>query len=403
MMDRGDTENMSSEFVQPADKIIAEIKARLTSKNPNIGKTQSVVLKNGPKAFKIAIVYKILNALTKKHHHTVLSIQTWNHKKKENIFEEKDKLNITLDNEKGDEIGILRDSIIAFENKVTEEPNVYTLLKKSDYEELEKILHNPKYSQDIIRELLEEEESFNELITQGGLALFKSLSNWVLRTEDPEAVVDVLQNIESDALKNLNVLAGIAQLRKVLVVWQNNTDNGNEEFWQQTLSEFSWVISQVFSYPIFLFQKKAYVGGKAVSNEGGNLVDFLFRNNMTDNIVLVEIKTPTAKLLSAKYRQTYSMSSELSGALNQVLNYRKHIQQEYFSLQRNSASDFIAISPRCLVIIGNTDDELKDIDQIEAFEFSRSNSKDVEIISFNELFYKIEMLISLFENKAIDN
>lgn len=84
---------------------------------------------------------------------------------------------------------------------------------------------------------------------------------------------------------------------------------------------------------------KAYVGGKSVLNTGGNIVDFLVKNYLTNNAALVEIKTPGTRLLGRLYRSgVYNPSDELSGSLMQVLNYRSSLQRDFYPLERGLPS-----------------------------------------------------------------
>jgi hypothetical protein len=82
---------------------------------------------------------------------------------------------------------------------------------------------------------------------------------------------------------------------------------------------------------------KAYVGGKGIDNTNGNVCDFIYQNNMTQNIALIKIKTPCTSLLGNKYRGTYSLSPDLSGVGNQILNYKDKLTKEYYASCHNSS------------------------------------------------------------------
>lgn len=391
-------ENNSSNSHEREERIKAEIIAKLSRNNPNIGRYQTVTLKDGPKAFKIAVLYQILNASSGEHHHIALSLQTWFYTKSTNSIEEKVLNNINLDNISRDEIGILRDSITAFLEEVTIEPDIYAVVKKQHYEELGKVSLKPTQDE-VVEDLLESEESYNKIIEKGGLSLFKNIIDWVLNTDRPNEIINKLQELNIETLKDLNILSGLTQIKQVLKIWDNNKENDNEEFWQNILSEYSWVISQLFSHPLVIFSNKAYIGGKNISNKRGNIVDFLYQNKITENVILIEIKTPQTKLLGAKYRQTYAVSNEISGALNQLLNYKKQLQHSYSLLIQEAGENerFLAINPKTLLILGNAEAELTDKSQLEAFELYRSNSKDIEIITFDEIFLKVSLLVDLLE------
>ena len=65
-------------------------------------------------------------------------------------------------------------------------------------------------------------------------------------------------------------------------------------------------------------------------------------------MALIEIKTPCTELIGNQYRGTYSFSYELSGAINQVLNYRDKLTKEYYSLCHQSSEPFEVLSPKCV-------------------------------------------------------
>jgi hypothetical protein len=134
------------------------------------------------------------------------------------------------------------------------------------------------------------------------------------------------------------------------------------------------------------------VGGRTFSGIGEKISDFLVKNNLTNNTALIEIKTPSTKLLNKKaYRESvYGPSQEFSGSINQLLDQKYKFQKEIVSLKGNSRIyDLESYSVNCVLIIGKTPEE---IDQKKSFELFRGNSKDIEIITFDELLEKLKQL-----------
>ncbi len=198
------------------------------------------------------------------------------------------------------------------------------------------------------------------------------------------AMLIFVENLE-EAVWHGHTLEG---LRRVFDIWEANKNNADEEFWQTTLTQNSIVLSQVFSFPVIILQGKAYVGGTGLDQSGGNLVDFLLTNDLTENTVLVEIKTPETRLLGRRYRGgAYSPSSELVGAVAQISNYKHY-------LMRNSTQPEIgvnAFNPPCLVVAGSLD-QTPDEAQRRAFELYRQGLRDVQIVTYDELFHKVANL-----------
>lgn len=122
----------------------------------------------------------------------------------------------------------------------------------------------------------------------------------------------------------------------------------------------------------------------------------MYKNELTNNPALIEIKTPNANLIGSPYRQTFNISKELVGSTNQVLNYSNSIVQDYCSIVGHDVNVFSAFRPHCVVIVGNTN-ELNTPEKRKAFELYRNNLKDVQIITFDELFGKVKSFINLLE------
>ena len=80
-------------------------------------------------------------------------------------------------------------------------------------------------------------------------------------------------------------------------------------------------------------------------------------------------------------------------------NDKDALTKEYHQLVNKSAEDFQAFNPSCLVIVGNVS-QLGDTKRIKSFELFRSGLKDVQIITFDELFRKVETLVSLLEGAS---
>ena len=181
-------------------------------------------------------------------------------------------------------------------------------------------------------------------------------------------------------------------------MWNENKNNSDESFWQTFFKQNSWVIAQIFSYPVILIQDQAYVGGKGINNKGGNVVDLLYKNSFTDNVLLVEIKTPTTPITGKNYRnQLYCASSDLSGSITQILNYKYELRRNFNDLAKQKDGFFQVFNPKCMVVIGKLSENNMDSEHRKSFELFRSNSKQVEIVTFDELFQKVKMLIELLE------
>lgn len=87
------------------------------------------------------------------------------------------------------------------------------------------------------------------------------------------------------------------------------------------------------------------------------------------------------------------ISYDLSGAVNQVLNYRDKLTKEYYSLCHQGSEPFEVLSPKCVVIIGKMASLTPG--QVAAFENFRNSLGNVLILTFDELYQRIVDLISV--------
>jgi hypothetical protein len=204
---------------------------------------------------------------------------------------------------------------------------------------------------------------------------------------------------ENDAqLSELNALVGLANLRAVLKIWEDNSDNDDEEFWQRVFKKHAFILSQIFAYPVAIIEDKAYVGGKLIDNLHGNLLDFLGHVPSSGSAVLIEIKTPETSLLGREYRDdVYPQSPDLSGAIAQVLHYPESLLSNLTHLIKGRPGLLSTSEPRCVVIAGNAVKQLTDEARKGSFERARERLFGVTVVTYDELFDRVAGLITLLE------
>jgi hypothetical protein len=244
---------------------------------------------------------------------------------------------------------------------------------------------------------------FDELLSVLTVDDLARILEWTIGPGNKGQAMEIVSRLRDESLPTLYTLTGIARLKKALTLWEANRDNADEEFWQQTLADNAFVLSQLFSFPVIVLKEKAYVGGKCIENTGGNLVDYLMAYEFTRNALLVEIKTPMTLLLGSMYRgDIHNVSMELSGAVQQSSNYKHQLVQNFHSLSQSSGQQFDAFNPPSLVIVGDTA-ELDSQDKVKAFELHRGGLRDIQVITFDELFMKLSTLVNLLEGVAKQN
>jgi len=214
--------------------------------------------------------------------------------------------------------------------------------------------------------------------------------------------ISAFSQMASSELPSLTALLGLSGIKSAVKYWSENQTNDKEEFWHQTLEERAYVLSQVYAYPIIIIKSKAYIGGKQFDNSSGKLADFLLAAESTNAALIVEVKTPKTKLLGQEYRDgVYPFSPELMGAIAQALSYQRSLGLDFRSIAANSAKKLLMGEPRCLVIAGNLQSEFTNDAMKESFELQRERLQGVTVITYDELFRKIQRLIDLLEKPIV--
>ena len=295
------------------------------------------------------------------------------------------------------------------------------VLNVDDYKTIYSTLRpkNLKHSKDL-------QISINNILAQaGGLGLrakkipyiagsIKSMlkevssSNGKLSDSDSAALLDFAQN----KIENYDVDAAtlihtkekidkvyfekvISRFEKLLAIKKGVGAKKLEQKWHNFFKDNSWIFSYLFAAPHFLFQDEYYVGGQKGTGREARYADFIYKNKLTDSATIVEIKTHRTKILhNTAYRsagKVYPISSDITGAINQVLDQKNTLLKNYSTVAQGN---FEIFDPRCVIVVGNTKDIPKE--RVKNFDMFRSNLRNIEIICFDELLEKAKLLLSHF-------
>ena len=139
-----------------------------------------------------------------------------------------------------------------------------------------------------------------------------------------------------------------------------------------------------------MVQGQAYAGGKRLNGSGGKIADFLCASASTGNLALIEIKKPGTGLLGkTPYRgdDVYAPSTDLGGAIAQVLDQRFKLQSELPVMKNNmNRNDIHGYAVRCIVVAGMMPPEHS---QKKSFELVRNALSDVVVVTFDELLTRL--------------
>ncbi len=191
----------------------------------------------------------------------------------------------------------------------------------------------------------------------------------------------------------------------------NITDERLEILWQHFFSKNDWIFGYGLDYKFLgILQKEAHISNTDLSGKDGVIGDFLLGCNKFT--VLVELKRPDTDLFKNKNRSnSWSLSNEFVDAFSQILEQKASWQIQAESNANNNYNDDgeiikqKTIDPKTILIIGNSSQysgETKEL-QIKAksFELFRRDSRNVEIVTFDELFERAKFIVEHKVNEQV--
>jgi len=216
-----------------------------------------------------------------------------------------------------------------------------------------------------------------------------------LVTEDKSAI----KQTDSVTLAKLKSNIELVSLERLIASYEELlSKKTKEDTWQQLFNQNPFILSLAFGYPAIKISGQASVGGKRLSGDGEKITDYLIKNGITNNLALIEIKKPSSALLNKiAYRgSVFCASSELTGSVTQVLDQCYQLQKNIATIKdNNKLFDIESYAIHCILIIGTMP---KDEDERKSFEIYRRNSKNVQIITFDELLLKLKQLHEFLSN-----
>ena len=256
------------------------------------------------------------------------------------------------------------------------------------------------------RELLDIGD-FSELKIVSDKQLVDSLSNPNLLNQlqkNPE----LLKNFKSNLLDLINKGAisdqdinNIAFRKEQLKTFKKMlNENLIEDKWQKFFKKNDWIFGYGLDY-------KYIESSNREVEIGYGKIDFASFNKFT---VLIEIKTPQTPLLekakkdekSPNRSDAWSLSNELVDAVSQILAYKINwqIEAENRDNREKYGRGFLTADPKTILVIGKFCDLSKDIKELknnritkETFEMFRRDSRNIEIITFDELYERAFFIV----------
>jgi hypothetical protein len=350
------------------DDVILRIESNI--RNPNVREVVSTVLKDGPRAYRIATLYEIIDPTTQEHHHWCLKINSFERTKRTGWSFKPDK-SVSMDDDGSQELSVLATLIQrAHAGQLAQPTGDYHLI--------------PAEQMASVRTLL-------KFVRQAGSAqrmrLVRALlDNLDVASVEPEEWLQVFA-AGSDSVRRVIALSSrLAEYRRVRDELSAliGSPNVREADLQGLLQNNPWLFGSEYSR---LVSRRTWTRD--------DRLDFMLRRTADDYLEILEIKTPIKQPLFRydESHDSYAPGVPLSNAMGQVVRYIEEVERNRDSIIAKDGCDPLKIRAR--VIIGLDGDE----DQQRALRNFNGHLHRVEVLTFDQLLRIADRVLSVFEDK----
>lgn len=204
-----------------------------------------------------------------------------------------------------------------------------------------------------------------------------------IAASNPQKLVRLQRDIE---LVNLDQLIG---------AFGEALDAGHPEpWWQRFFEENIFLLQLIFGGPTVFIDSQLAIGEGDNSPKGKKIADYLFKNSITNNAALVEIKKPATRLLGRReYRAgVFGVDTEIGKAVTQVLDQALQLaRSEADTKLRSGDASWNINAPRCFVVAGLAS-ELDTDDKKKSFDLYREHLAGIRLVTFDEIFEQLRTL-----------
>ncbi len=215
----------------------------------------------------------------------------------------------------------------------------------------------------------------------------------------------LLKSLRNQVLtkKDLDILSGRKEgLETFKSELYKETQDWNEKNWQSFFNDNPWIFGYGLDYRYLnIIQKEASVSNVDLDAKNTVISDFLLGD--TRFTVLVELKRPDTPLFetAGNRSKTWRLSKDITNSISQILTQKAEWEIKSQTEQFDSSGELIyekTIDPKTILVIGNTSQfkgtDRESVIKAKTFELFRRNSRNIEIITFDELFEKASFIVN---------
>ncbi|WP_332747904.1 Shedu anti-phage system protein SduA domain-containing protein [Hydrogenophaga sp.] len=356
----------------PPETTLDEVKVRIrnATKNPNVGRTEQVVLKEGPRAFRLATLMEIIKPDTGEVHHHVLKLDSID-RTKDGWFHKPAKSLSLEGSEQNNEIDRLFTFLKAHLDGKLNTTGELHILRSSDYDKLARLV-------DLIP----------NLASPDMVELVKLI---VPRIKESAAYfsefVEVFKASDAETVNHLATAARLVQYTQAFETLKALVETGDaqEATYQKLLAENAWMFGSEYSE---LLDRRKWTRDESV--------DFMLRRTSDNYVELIEIKTPFKESLFIRdpSHESYYPSARLSPVVGQVMKYIGEVERARDQILVKDKVDTLKVRARIIVGRDGTDE------QQQALRTFNGHLHGIEIITYDQLMRIAQRVLNIFTGPA---
>lgn len=352
----------------PPENSLDDVKIciKKTYSNPNVRTITQAVLKDGPRAFKIATMLEVINPKDGSFHHYSLKIDHID-KSKAGWFAKPEK-SVRLEGKEPNEIEKLYLFLhAAYENEFEDKSGNLHLISAADYAKLENIL-----------------ELIPNIADTDKLHLVKNLLSQVGGTSlSLDEFVTAFESSNGETLKHIAAASRMVEYNQSLNKLRDLIDNPftNERDFQKHLEINPWMFGSEYSE---LLPRKTWTRD--------DRLDYMLRKTVDDYLEIVEIKTAFVEplFLHDASHDSYYPSAKLSPVIGQVTRYIEEVERNRDSILAKDGTDTLKIRARA--IVGRDGSE----EHQAALRNFNAHLHRIEILTYDQLLKIAERVLAMF-------
>jgi hypothetical protein len=244
------------------------------------------------------------------------------------------------------------------------------------------------------------------LMREGSAELIQSLINGGLVTSS-----DIVNTgYRKKQLENFRKFLSVEEYWREFAMNEGISDHSEERVWQHFFAKNDWIFGYGLDYRFQgILQKEFFASEVQADGSEGVITDYLLGDSRF--CTFVEIKRPSTPLFgkSKNRSNSWSLSPELIDAVSQILEQKASGQLRFESgnLFDESGNRIVqkAYDARVVLIVGDwrqieqEKDLVKSIKE-KTFELFRRDSRNIEILTFDELFQRANFIVEHGANKG---